>query len=438
MKKIGIFICNYNKVDFVVRCVQAIKEQTFQDFDLFVVDNASTDDSVLQLHQNYEDSVTILQNSENLGGSGGFGRAVRTALDMGYPYFMLIDNDAMLEKHVVEYLYDYMETHESVGICGAEILSLQETERIMDLGGRIDWESGKWDGAFGGGKDLKGRAVIDCDYVSSCSVMARTEAVQKFGGFPEENFIYGDDVEWCTRCWQAGYKVVMDSRAKAYHNTQTSTAEVRNMFKRYYWERNRYRFFTRYLPQDRLNGFFQMITREFFSKNYGAMHKKMYGTAFTEWNALDDFMHGITGKASEGKIVPYVEENNGLAERIRQANSVVIYVPGQEASDYACLNNTLRYISKWKKDARVTVTFQLEDEDQKEEGLILQVCEHVTKIKENILPRVYIDLWRNAVLNEIDYQYFTRFEQALANFQSLYRPLFEELVERLQREGAPV
>lgn len=52
MKKIGIFICNYNKVDFVVRCVQAIKEQTFQDFDLFVVDNASTDDSVLQLHQN--------------------------------------------------------------------------------------------------------------------------------------------------------------------------------------------------------------------------------------------------------------------------------------------------------------------------------------------------------------------------------------------------
>ena len=153
---------------------------------------------------------------------------------------------------------------------------------------------------------------------------------------------------------------------------------------------------------------------------------------------LDDFMRGITGKASEGKIVPYVEENNGLAERLRQVDSVLIYVPGEGASDYVCLNNTLRYISKWKKDARVTVTFRLEDEEQKDGGLVLQVCEHVTKIKENILPRVYVDQWRNAVMDENDYQYFTRFEQALANFQSLYRPLFEEQAELLRREGAPL
>lgn len=435
MKKIGIFICNYNKADFVVRCVQALKDQAFQEFDLFVVDNASTDDSVLKLRENYKDSITILENPENLGGSGGFARAVQTALDMGYPYFMLMDNDAMLERHAVGYLYDYMETHGDVGICGAEILSLQEPDKIMDLGGRLDWESYQWGGAFGGGKDLKGRAVIECDYVASCSVMARTSAVRQFGGFPEENFIYGDDVEWCTRCWEAGYKVVMDSRAKTYHNTHASTVEIRNMFKRYYWDRNRYRYFTKRLPEDRLEDFFLRITREFFLKNYGAMHKKMYGMAFTEWNALDDFMHGITGKASDGKIVPYVEESNALAERVRQSGSVLIYMPEQGTSDYACIGNILRYISKCKKDAQVGVTFRLEDTNQKDYGLVLQVCGHVTKIKENILPRVYVDPWRNCILDEKDYQYFSRFEQALANFQSLYRPLFEKQAELLQSEG---
>ena len=55
MKQIGIFICNYNKAEMVVKCVQAIKEQTYQDFDIYVVDNASTDQSVEMLRQTYEE-----------------------------------------------------------------------------------------------------------------------------------------------------------------------------------------------------------------------------------------------------------------------------------------------------------------------------------------------------------------------------------------------
>ena len=45
MKEIGVFICNYNKADFVVKCVQALKNQTYKDLDIYVVDNASEDDS---------------------------------------------------------------------------------------------------------------------------------------------------------------------------------------------------------------------------------------------------------------------------------------------------------------------------------------------------------------------------------------------------------
>ena len=84
MNKVGVFICNYNKADFVVKCVESVKGQTFRDLDILVVDNASTDDSVQKLRQRYGEEVTIIQNEENLGGSGGFGRGIRTALDMGY------------------------------------------------------------------------------------------------------------------------------------------------------------------------------------------------------------------------------------------------------------------------------------------------------------------------------------------------------------------
>ncbi len=431
MNKIGVFICNYNKAEFVVRCVKSIREQTCQELDILVVDNASTDDSVEKLRDCFGEEITIIENEENVGGSGGFGRAIRMALELGYQYFMLVDNDAFLDKHAVEHLYRYMEAHEDTGICGAEILCMQHPNKIQDLGGRLDLENYFMGGVIAGLEELSGNAVLECDYVASCTVMARTEAVRKFGGFPEENFIYWDDVEWCAKCWNAGYKVVVNGFAKAYHDF--SDRDFRNMFFRYYVNRNRYKFYTKYLPEEKLEDFYQTITREFFSQNYAAMNKGKYGTVLTSWNALDDFMHGITGKAADGKIVPYVEGTDRLAGRVAESKSVIIYMRRHTGEDYSGLNNVFRYLMKHKKDIKIRVTFHLEEYNLSEYDLVFELCSHVTRIKENILPRIYIDPWRNYVLDEDDYQYFRNYEQSLAKFQEMYRPLFANQVKKLRK-----
>lgn len=433
MKEIGVFICNYNKAEMVIKCVQAIKGQTYDDLDIFVVDNASTDDSVEQLKQTYQDGITILQNGENFGGSGGFGRAIRTALQMGYKYFMLVDNDAILDSKAVGYLHDYLEKHTDVGICGAETLYLQQPNKIQDLGGKLDYERYQWGGVIGGLMELEGNAILECDYVASCSVMARTEAVRVFGGFPEENFIYWDDIEWCTKCWRTGYKVVVNGYAKTYHDM--SGANVRNMFLRYYANRNKYKFFTKYLSDDRVEDFYEKITGDFFRQSYPAMNKGKYGTVFTAWNALDDFMHGITGRAAEGKIVPYTEVNDRLADLLKKANTVIIYMPKHTQTEYECLHSVMRYIMRRKKDMRIEVAFDLEDYDLTEYDLVLQLCTHVTEVTEDILPWVYVDRWKNAIMDESDFQYFSRYEAALRNFREMYRPLFEKQRKRLKVEG---
>lgn len=432
MREVGIFICNYNKADFVVKCVQSIKNQTYQNTDIYVVDNASADDSVKRLQEVFGDTITLLQNSENLGGSGGFGRGIRTALEMGYKYFMLVDNDAFLDSRAVEYLHDYLETHEDVGICGAETLYLQEPSKIQDLGGRIDYKNYQWGGVIGGLIELEGNAVLECDYVASCSVMACTEAVRRFGGFPEENFIYWDDIEWCTKCWQAGYKVIVNGNAKALHDM--SGANVRNMFLCYYANRNRYHYFTKYLPEEKLEDFYQVITEEFFKKNYGAMMKKKYGTVLTAWNALDDFMHGIRGKAAEGRIVPYTEGEDRLAQRIMGAKRILIYMRTHQGKDYGSLNSILRYVMRHNRTAEVMVTFSIEEGIQNAYDLVMELCEHVTKVRKNILPRIYVDAWKNAVLDERDFWYFSNYEKALDRFREMYRPLFEERKQERKRQ----
>lgn len=431
MNEIGIFICNYNKAEMVVKCIRAIMDQSIQCFDIFVVDNASTDGSVDLINDTYGDSVTILQNADNLGGSGGFGRGIRTALEKGYEYFMLVDNDAFLDADAVSHLYSYIKDHKDVGICGAETLYLQDPKKIQDLGGKLDYVNYRWGGVIGGMVEIAGSTVLECDYVASCCVIARSSAVREFGGFPEDNFIYWDDIEWCTKCRRAGYKVIVNGNAKVLHDM--SGASKQNMFLRYYSNRNRLKYFTKYLPEDRLEDFYQKFTEQFFLESYGAMHKGMYGSVMTYWNAIDDFFHGVAGRAIEGRQVPYVAPSKRLEDIAERSNRLLIYMPTHNQKDYDNLNSILRKMMA--ANPGLTVKVQFSSEEDEEYDLVLQLCDHATQIKENILPRVYVDRLGNLVETEKDYQYFSRYQEALDGFRRMYRPLFDERVRMLRNEA---
>ena len=140
MKPIGVVICNYNKRDFVLECVQSVLESREQNFDIFVVDNASTDGSVEALNNTYKEEITILANSENLGGSGGFNTGLRVVRDRGYEYFMCLDDDALVDENAISVLYEYMESHPKVGMAGCRVYHRQLPEYIQQSGLMIDFE----------------------------------------------------------------------------------------------------------------------------------------------------------------------------------------------------------------------------------------------------------------------------------------------------------
>jgi len=127
-KPVAIVICNYNKKDFVVNCIKSVFESNFKDFDLIVVDNASTDASVEAIKAEFGGKLTLLVNEENLGGSGGFARGMQFALDKGYKYIHLLDNDTVVEKDAVGALYEFMEGHSEAGACGSLICQMQNPE----------------------------------------------------------------------------------------------------------------------------------------------------------------------------------------------------------------------------------------------------------------------------------------------------------------------
>ena len=96
------------------------------------------------------------------------------------------------------------------------------------------------------------------------------------------------------------------------------------------------------------------------------------------------------------------------------------------------MKNWKKYLKNKNDKADIKVTFTLADNNISDYDLVLQICEHVTKIRENILPVVYIDRWRNVILDEEDYKYFADYEASLEALREKYRPLFEQMVKKLR------
>ena len=141
MNPIGVVICNYNKKDFVLQCVQSVLESKEKNFDIYVVDNASSDGSAEALKKAYGNRITVIENKENLGGSGGFNTGLRIVRDKGYSYFMCLDDDAAVDENALSVLYHYMEEHTDTGMAGCRVYHTQMPDYIQQSGLLIDFDN---------------------------------------------------------------------------------------------------------------------------------------------------------------------------------------------------------------------------------------------------------------------------------------------------------
>ena len=423
-KKIGIVICNYNKQDYIVNCIQSVMDSSIQDFDIYVVDNASTDDSVKQIQEQFGDKVTLLVNRENLGGSGGFNTGLREALKHEHQYIMLMDNDIVVDKKAVEELYLFMEQHHDVGMVGSKVYFMDYPDQIWGYGGNIDWKQYKQKDQYKNCIDSDAIPEISyCDYVAACSLMTRTDTIRKVGLMPEENFIYWDDMEWGYRFNEAGYKVAVCGKSKIWHKAGGRNAG--NTFIHYYMWRNRIRFFLKVLIQEKRDEFAETLLTEMFRMIYSVHLKGEDNIVKSLMYAFDDAIHGVSGKAKEGKILPRPEVPNRVALALQGAKNVVIKFNG----DMEGLGNIIRNIRGFAPnmeiyiavcDEQVQVQYPkcqivMEYQPSKYQKHLI-MCDHIFKITNNMQQDHYIDAWCNVVFSEEDFAYAKSFEQTKKMF----------------------
>lgn len=421
MKKVGIVVCNYNKAEAVSDCIQCIFESKFKDFDLYVVDNASTDGSPSVIRERFGDSVNLIVNSQNLGGSGGFNTGLRIAYKKGYPYLMCVDNDAMLDENAIGNLYEFLESHPETGMAGSKIYHMENPDYIQQFGQTIDFDYFCTEVPYLNRiEDGTLPEYLYVDSVAACSLMIKRSTIEKIGLMPEENFLYWDDTEWCYLCNRAGLKVASVGNSVALHAMGAKKEDV-NTFPTYYAWRNWISFFIKYTTEERLSDMADTFLKSVFEVVYEGLHKNEKNKACTVMMAYDDAIHNVTGKAGDNRIFDLDINYSSYTELFRSGNSFYI-----NENNFPVLAERIRKISDklciavtWKSAPSPSAT-----------NIIL--CENIFHIDDLSLKNVYIDVndcilrTEDDALNVINYNY------SLRSFMFAQKPVFMEKIKELR------
>jgi GT2 family glycosyltransferase len=225
--KLSIVIPTYNAHEWIEQCLDSIRlHRPACDYQVIVVDDKSTDDSVAIVRDRFPD-VRLFSNDRNLG----FGKTVNVGLRAATgAYVLVLNNDTWMHEGALDAMIRYLDDHPETGIVGPKVLNgngaIQEQcrRRIPTPAAALLYFTGVAR-MFPRNPSIAGylmtatdeNATTEVDAVSGACLMVRRAAIDQIHGFDEEYYLYGEDMDFCWRAKSAGWKVVYDPAATITH-----------------------------------------------------------------------------------------------------------------------------------------------------------------------------------------------------------------------------
>jgi len=239
-------IVNWNLKEDTLTCIDSLFAAGAVTGQIIVVDNGSSDGSVSALKERFGSSVHIIQNQQNLGFAAASNLGIQYALDQGARWILLLNNDTYVALTFLTELARVVQSDARLSILGPVILYHDFPDRIWYFGDRL------LPGLLATHSLYRGRVyqeqfpfLVPVDFVNGCGMLVKREVFQRVGFFDSAYFMYGEEVDWCWRARQAGFRPVVATRARMWHKVSTSANRDQKMA-RYLRIRNQIRFYRSY------------------------------------------------------------------------------------------------------------------------------------------------------------------------------------------------
>ncbi|MFA6888680.1 MAG: glycosyltransferase [Candidatus Woesearchaeota archaeon] len=236
--KVSIIILNWNGKQDTDDCLISLKKLDYNNYNIIIIDNGSTDDSVAYLKAKYP-QVTILENKVNLGFTGGNNVGIKEAIKNGTKYVILLNNDTVVDKNMITEMIKGYQFGENVGLVGPKVVYYSNDKKIWCAGGHYNKFLGKgkmYDHYTRKKKNLEN--ITGVDWISFCVVMIKTEVFEKIGLLDNDFFFNSEDLDFCRRAVKNKFTCVYTPKAIVKHKISQDSGGLNSSFNIYYQVRN--------------------------------------------------------------------------------------------------------------------------------------------------------------------------------------------------------
>jgi len=213
---VSLIILNYNGKDYLERCLMSLKKVTYPNYEIILVDNNSSDDSIEFVKNNYP-SIIIIKLEKNHGFAYPNNVGAKNAKG---ELLLFLNNDTYVDPHFMDELVKVMKENTEIAIC--QSLLLKPDGEVDSSGDFLDTM-----GVSYSSKE-KVEGIREILGARGASFMIRKEIFEKLSGFDEQFFISFEDVDLGWRTWISGYKVVVNPKSIVYHHGGKTTEEFRS------------------------------------------------------------------------------------------------------------------------------------------------------------------------------------------------------------------
>ena len=255
MIDVSIVIVSWNVADLLAECLDSVRASSLADtvtIEIIVVDSASEDNTVSMLHEQYP-QVQVLAQSENVGFTRGNNIGFAEAQGR---YIFMLNPDTVIHGDAIGAMVRYLDAHPQVGVVGPHTLNsdgtYQSSRRRFPTRPLAFFESTWLQGIAPRPmldlfyvNDAPQTATLDVDWVQGSALMMRHEIYRQIGGLDTGYVMYFEELDWCKRAKDAGWRVVYLGDVQITHHGGKSSEQVQ-AFKHIHYQQSKLRYYRKY------------------------------------------------------------------------------------------------------------------------------------------------------------------------------------------------
>lgn len=235
LPRVAIIIVNWNGWADTLDCLRSLESDRHPHKEVIVVDNGSTDQSVLAIRTAYP-KVTVIEAGANLGFTGGNNLGIAHALRTDTDYIFLLNNDTTCDPNALTALLTAAENNPRFGLLTPVIHYFNQPEKPWFAGSRLDLGSGL---AVHDNRrvPIVSEAPIEIPWASGCAMLLHRDTLHRLNGFDERYFLNWEDLDLSLRLRALGKTIALIPSSRILHKVSRSFRAT-NGIGNYYHLRN--------------------------------------------------------------------------------------------------------------------------------------------------------------------------------------------------------